>query len=247
MLRRESFPRADKWRLSSSSLQNRTFKTAVTSAANAHSEFERRWHDPNATRFELPIIDVNEILSERYIMRPQINLTQTMIWDLECKKALDPSTYVPYVISEAGRWRRRQLSDGCDHFIRWSTQKAWLGEQRGRVIESVFIDHSNQKITFLGLAETRSEDGQMITAADYQPLVHVEHAARGSEHNPYNLWRIVFLTDVKDKRYIQPFEDMATAGLLPGYLEIYIEKDLNVELIRRQLSRVAVSMKAESW
>ncbi len=166
-------------------------------------------------------------------MAPQINLTRSMIWDMECKKALDPSTYVPYVISQAGLWGRRQLGDGCDHFIRWSTQKAWLSEQRGQVIESVFIDRSNQKIIFLGIAETRSEDGQTISAADYQPLVHVEHAAGGSEHNPYNLWKIVFLTDIKDDRYAQPFEDMTTAGILPGYLEIYIKKDINVELIRR--------------
>jgi hypothetical protein len=209
------------------------FENAVTSAARAHSEFERCWHAPNATRFELPVIGVNEILSERYIMRPQINLTRSMIWDMECKKALDPSTYVPYVISEAGLWGRRRLADGCDHFIRWSTQKAWLAEQRGRVIESVFIDHSNQRIIFLGIAETRSEDGQTISAIDYQPLVHVEHAAGGSEHDPYNLWKIVFLTNIKDVRYIQPFESMAMAGLLPGYLKIYIEKDLNIEL--RQL------------
>jgi hypothetical protein len=209
------------------------FENAVTSAAGAHSEFEKCWRDPNATRFELPLIGVNEILSERYIMRPKINLTRSMIWDMACKKALDPATYVPYVISQAGLWGRSQLSDGCDHFIRWSIQKAWLSEQRGRVIESVFIDHANQKITFLGLAEARSEDGRTISAIDYQPLVHVEHAAGGSEVDPYNLWKIVFLTDIKDNRYTQPFEDMATASLLPGYLEIYIEKDLNVELIRR--------------
>ena len=64
-------------------------------------------------------------------------------------------------------------------------------------------------------------------------MVHVEHAAGGSEHNPYNLWKIVFLTDIKDDRYAQPFEDMTTAGILPGYLEIYIKKEINVELIRR--------------
>jgi hypothetical protein len=209
------------------------FEEAVTSAARAHSEFERCWNDPTATRFELPAIGVNEMLANRYIMRPPIKLTRSMIWDMECKKALDPSTYVPYVISEAGLLGRRQQSDGCDHFVRWSNQKAWLSEQRGRVIESVFIDHSNQKIIFLGIAETRSEDGQTISAANYQPLVHVEHTAGGSEHNPYNLWRIVFLTDSKDERYTQPFEHMASAGLLPGYLEIYIEKDLGIELMRR--------------
>ena len=208
-------------------------ENAVTSAARAHSEFEKCWHDPNATRFELPVIGVNEILSKRYIMKPETNLTRSMIWDMECKKALDPSTYVPYVISEAGLWGRRQLSDGCDHFIRWSTQKAWLSEQRGRVIESVFIDHSNQRIIFLGLTETRSEEGKTIAAADYQPLVHVEHAAGGSEHNPYNLWKIVFLTDGKNERYTRPIEEMAAAGFLPGYLEIYVEKDLNVQLTRR--------------
>lgn len=208
------------------------FENAVESAARAHGEFERCWSDPNATRFELPVIGVNEMLSKRYVMRPQTNLTRSMIWDMECKKALDPSTYVPYVISEAGLLGRRQLSDCCDHFIRWSTQKAWLSEQRGRVIESIFIDHSSQRIVFLGISETRSEDGQTIAAADYQPLVHVEHAVGGSEDNPYNLWRIVFLTESQDERYTQPFEGMATAGFLPGYLEIYIRKDLNVELMQ---------------
>ncbi len=79
----------------------------------------------------------------------------------------------------------------------------------------------------------KSEDGQTVAAANYQPLVHVDHAAGGSEHNPYNLWRIVFLTDMKDERYTRPFEKMAVAGLLSGYLEIYIQKDLKVELIRR--------------
>jgi hypothetical protein len=205
---------------------------AVTSAAWAHGEFERCWNDPNVTRFELPIIAVNEMLANRYIMRPLIKLTRSMIWDMECKKALDPSTYVPDVISEAGIIGRRQLSDGCDHFVRWSTQKAWLSERRGRVIESVFIDHSNQRIVFLGIAHTRSEDGQTIAAADYQPLVHVEHAAGGTEENPYNLWRIVFLTDSQDERYTESFEDMAKTGLLPGYLEIYIQKDLNNFLSR---------------
>jgi hypothetical protein len=206
----------------------------VTSAAEAHGEFERCWSDPDATRFELPTIGVNEILAERYAMRQQTHLTRSMIWDMECKKALDPATYVPYVISEAGLWGQSQLSDDCDHFIRWSTQKAWLGEQRGLVIESVFIDHAHQRIIFLGLAETKSEDGRTTRAADYQPLVHVEHAAGGSEQDPYNLWKIVFLTEGNDRRYIQPFEEAAAAGFLPGYLEIYIKKDLNVELTRRQ-------------
>ncbi len=206
---------------------------AWTSAAAAYNEFERCWNDPNATRFELPAIGVNDILAKRYRMSPPTNLTRSMIWDMECKKALDPSTYVPYVISQAGLLARRKLSDGCDHFIRWSTQKAWLSERQGQVIESIFVDHSSQRIIFLGIAKAIAEDGRTISAVDYQPLVHVEHAAGGPEHNPHNLWRIVFLTERKDERYTHPFDQMALAGFLPGYLEIYIQKDLNIELARR--------------
>jgi hypothetical protein len=209
------------------------FESSVSSAASAQSEFEKCWRDPNATQFELPVADVNNLLSERYIMSPHINLTRTMIWDMECKKALDPVKYVPYVVSQAGIWSRSQLSDGCDHFVRWSIQKAWVNERQGRIIESIFIDHSSQRIVFLGVSETTSEDGQIISAAHYQPLVHVEHSAGGSEENPQHIWRIVILTSNKDDRYIQPFKDMVAAGLLPGYLEIYLKRDLNVELTLR--------------
>jgi hypothetical protein len=209
------------------------YESSMPSAASAQSEFEKCWRDPNATRFELPAADINELLSERYIMRPHINLTRAMIWDMECKKALDPVTYVPYVVSQAGFWGRRRLSDGCDHFMRWSIQKAWINEQQGRVIESIFIDHSSQRIIFLGMSETTSEDGQTMTAADYQPLVHVEHSAGGSERNPQHIWRIVVLTGSRDDRYIQPFKDMVAAGLLPGYLEIYLRRDLNLALTLR--------------
>jgi len=60
----------------------------------------------------------------------------------------------------------------------------------------------------------------------------VEHAACGSEDNPQNIWKIVFLTPTRDQRYIEPFSKAEIADFLPGYLEIYIEKDLNVELAR---------------
>jgi hypothetical protein len=209
------------------------FENPEISFAAAHSQFETCWNNPSATRFELPAVDVKEVLSLHYVMNPQIDLTREMIWDMECKKAFDPSTYVPYVVSQAGIWGRRTLSDGCDHFLRWSTQKAWLSEQRGQVIESVFINHSSQKIVFLGVGAATSEDGGTIIAADYQPLVHVEHSAGGPEHKPHNLWRIVILTESEDDRYTRPFKDMMATGLLPGYLEIYIERDLNIELMRR--------------
>lgn len=44
-----------------------------------------------------------------------------------------------------------------------------------------------QSIVFLGVATAISEDGQELAAADYQPLVHVEHSAGGSEDDLQNL------------------------------------------------------------
>jgi hypothetical protein len=35
-----------------------------------------------------------------------------------------------------------------------------------------------------------------------------------------------------DLRYFEPFEQMARAGLLPGFIEIYIERDLKLKLSR---------------
>jgi hypothetical protein len=54
----------------------------------------------------------------------------------------------------------------------------------------------------------------------------------GSEHAPLNLWSIVLLTGAPDPRYYEPFEQMVCAGLLPGFLEIYIERDLKLGLSR---------------
>jgi hypothetical protein len=46
-----------------------------------------------------------------------------------------------------------------------------------------------------------------------------------------NLWSIVLLRGA-DPRYCEPFEQMVRAGLLPGFLEIYIERDLKLGLSR---------------
>jgi len=57
---------------------------------------------------------------------------------------------------------------------------------------------------------------------------------RGRKVTPLNLWRIVILTENNDRQFHRPFEEMVKAGGLPGFLEIYIEKDLHVKLSRRQ-------------
>jgi hypothetical protein len=66
----------------------------------------------------------------------------------------------------------------------------------------------------------------------FQPLFHVQHAVGGSEQTPLNLWSIVLLTKAPDPRYCEPFEQMVRTGLLPGFIEIYIERDLKLRLSR---------------
>jgi hypothetical protein len=77
----------------------------------------------------------------------------------------------------------------------------------------------------------RGEDG-LLEAGNHQPLFHVEHAAGGTEDDPLNLWRIVILTKNKDERFEAPFKDMVRRGTLPGFLEIYIERELRVTLTK---------------
>ena len=104
--------------------------------------------------------------------------------------------------------------------------------QRGTVLEEVLIDHAGQRILFLG-RETLQIDGGRLRASNFQPLFHVEHAAGGSVDDPLNLWRIVILTPEWDERYTEPFKEMAREGLLPGFLEIYIERKFHCDLKRR--------------
>jgi hypothetical protein len=76
------------------------------------------------------------------------------------------------------------------------------------------------------------ENGEALQAGDFQPLFHVEHSVGGSEQEPLNLWKIVLLTSERDRRYEEPFEQMVSAGLLPGFIQIYIETDLGMRLTR---------------
>ena len=90
----------------------------------------------------------------------------------------------------------------------------------------------SRRILFLG-RETLQIDGGRLRASNFQPLFHVEHAAGGSVDDPLNLWRIVILTPEWDERYAEPFKEIAREGLLPGFLEIYIERKFHCELKRR--------------
>jgi hypothetical protein len=198
----------------------------------AEREYNEAWTAPRSTRFELQPVDVNAVLKKRYRVSPEQTLTRAMIWDMETKKAWDPLTYIPYVVSQARSWGRTSLSDGSTRFFRSSLQRGWITSDEGRVLENVFVSDAKQTIYFLGRQRMVDENGNTLEASPFQPLFHVQHAVGGSEQTPLNLWSIVFLTKAPDQRYCEPFEQMVRAGLLPGFIEIYIERDLKLRLSR---------------
>src|SRR5262249_58094514 len=101
-------------------------------------------------RYELPPVDVNRVLKERYRVTPERRLTRAMIWDMETKKAWAPLTYIPYVVSQGGSWARTSLRDASTRFCRSSLQRGWITPEEGRVLEDVFVSDAKQTIYFLG-------------------------------------------------------------------------------------------------
>ena len=130
------------------------------------------------------------------------------------------------------RSRTRPSSDVIHLFCRSSMQRGWITSEEGRVLEDVFVNDAKQTVYFLGRQRMVEETGGTLAANPFQPLFHVRHAVGGSEQAPLNLWSIVLLTDAPDPRYCEPFEQMVRAGLLPGFIEIYIERDLKLKLSR---------------
>jgi hypothetical protein len=205
---------------------------ADISFAGAEQDYRQAWTDPSHTRFELPPVNVNKVLRDRYRVTPDAPVTRTMIWDMETRKAWAPLTYIPYVVSDGHSWGRRRLSDGSDRFSRWSMQKGWIAPGEGRVLEDVFVNGAQQSIFFFGRERMTAEDGSELAASTLQPIFHVRHGVGGAEEEPLNLWSIVLLTPASDPRYHEPFERMVREGWLPGFIEIYIGKDLGRQLAR---------------
>jgi hypothetical protein len=160
-------------------------------------------------------------------------MTRAEMWDMEVKKAWDPLTYIPYVASEGGSWGRRRLADGSERWDRASQQVGWITRQRGLVLEEVYVNHDSETILFMGRDQMRKDDGTDLRASDFQSLFHVVHGVGGTDSRPEILWRIVLLTEHEDRRFHEPFEAMAKAGWLPGFIEIYLQHDLGMTLARR--------------
>ena len=134
----------------------------------------------------------------------------------------------------ARSWGRHELPNGDEAFIRISEQRQWLQpEKYATVIEACYLNHKEQRVTFIGLPEVVDDEGSTIIASPDQPLFHVDHGVSGTEAAPLNTWRIVHLTGDPDSALTQLFERMAKAEGLPEYVERYIEDVLGVALSRK--------------
>ena len=209
--------------------------TTPVDELNHEEEFRRAWTDRRNTRVELPPVDVNRVLSKYYRTNESLTFTRTMLWDMEVKKAYRPDLYIPSVVSEGSAhcWRQRAAGGGAESFVRCSQQRLWLEPQeRGLVLEQVFLNPAQQCATFIGAAELLDEDGNVLRAGEKQPLFHVEHSVDGDESRPLNRWRIVHLTGRREQKLIERF-NLARHVWLREFIEIYIRRDLGIDLTRR--------------
>lgn len=135
--------------------------------ASAEREYREAWNNPSYTRFQLPPVHVNRVLKNRYRVTPDKPVTRPMIWDMEAKKAWDPRSYIPYVVSQGRSWGRTRLPDGADRFSRSSMQRGWITPQEGLVLEDVFVSPDRQAIFFLGRERMSAEDGSDLRPARF--------------------------------------------------------------------------------
>lgn len=204
-----------------------------TDCLDAENEFENCWNNPNYTAIALEDVDVNQVLSHYFLQKP-LCFTKTMLWDMERKKAWNPGQYIPYVIKagSAKAWNKHPCpKTQGEIFVRCSAQKTWLNpNEYTDVYEEVYVNQEKRLITFLGAIQL---PGDVKEIHPTQPLFHVQHGAAGDEDHPKNTWRIVHLTEHKDRQLIEVFKKMNDPASLPGFIKAYIENDLHISLQRK--------------
>jgi hypothetical protein len=192
------------------------------------------WNRPGVTAIDLPPVDVNQVLADRYELDRELTFTRTMLWDMESRKAAAPDVYIPTVVAPGAEkfpsTRRGTLED----FTRISEQRIWADPERfGTIIEHVRLDHDSQRAFFVGDTGFVTPDGRTVTGTTAQPIFHVEHSVAGTEERPLNLWRIVLLTEQVDAALVDVFTRMEDDPYLRVFIEVYLRKDLGVTFRRR--------------
>ncbi|MEV6605248.1 hypothetical protein [Kutzneria sp. NPDC051319] len=191
---------------------------------------DEAWRTPGVTAIDLPPVDVNQVLAERYELDRDVTFTRETLWDMEARKAAAPDVYIPTVVKagSAIKWPSVR-HDGLEDFTRVSDQRLWADPDRfGTIIEHVRLDHGNQRAFFV--AGTEFEGHRATTE---QPLFHVEHSVAGARDRPLNLWRIILLTEQVDQRLLDVFTAMGEDPYLRVFIEVYLEKVLGVSFRRK--------------
>lgn len=197
-------------------------------------EFESAWANPRHTAIELPAVDVNTVLEERYDVERPTAFTRATLWDMEVWKAAAPDRYIPTVVAPGSLevFPGKRLG-ALEDFTRATDQRLWLrGSEYGRVIERVHLDHAQQRAFFFGVAEFNAPDGRVLRAGREQPVFHVEHSVAGTDDRPLNLWRIVHLTSNFDESMAAKFHEMAQEKYLRIFIEVYLRDDLHCAVER---------------
>lgn len=207
---------------------NRYFQSR-NSITSAEKEFEAAWKNSQYTQYQKDDVDVNAVIISNYNISSPVTFTRSMLWDMEKKKGWDPKSYIPYVVSDGNSWNRTVFKNGDQEFVRSSRQRQWKnGEVYADVFEKVYVNEKQQRITFLGVQTLVDPNGKILKAQNSQPLFHVQHSVGGTEERPLNEWRIIHLTHRKDPSLIDLFNAFKNPKRLPGYIEQYLKKDLNV-------------------
>lgn len=201
-----------------------------TAVSEQEQVLEQAWSAPGNTTFDLPPVDVNQVLADHYDLDRELIFTRSMLWDMEVRKASAPDVYIPTVVKPGSV---EKFGEG-DDFVRVSDQRLWLDQPvYGTVIEEVHLDHERHSAFFAGVAEFATPDGRTLRAGTGQPLFHVEHSVAGTEDRPLNLWRIVSLSDAPSKELEAFFAGMAEDKYLRVFIEVYIREVLGYTLTRR--------------
>jgi hypothetical protein len=54
------------------------------------TEFACAWDTPGHTRYQLPDIDINQVLAARYTTGTPLTFTRTMLWDMRAAQGRPP-------------------------------------------------------------------------------------------------------------------------------------------------------------
>lgn len=191
---------------------------------------DEAWRTPGVTAIDLPPVDVNQVLADRYELDRDVTFTRNTLWDMEVRKAAAPDVYIPTVVAPGSVTKFPSVEhDGFEDFTRVSDQRLWADPDRyGTIIEHVRLDHGHQRAFFLGATEFGDR-----TATTRQPLFHVEHSVAGAEDRPLNLWRVVLLTETVDQKLVDVFTRMGEDPYLRVFIEVYLQKQLGVAFRRK--------------